>query len=133
MEVTPRPSSQAPQMNFRTALLGLFALAMPLAQAMTIDSKALARFDQSYIVCETKFPEMKGHRDEAYLSIWKVKADQKARAELAATRKLASYRAEQVRIQMASVKGSSQAASSPIEQQCQALWAEAQGTSKARR
>ena len=99
---------------------------------MTIDAKALARFDRSYIVCEAKFPDMKGHRDEAYLSLWRVRPDQKALGELAAARQSATYRSEQARIRKDDAKRASQAASSPIEQQCQALWNEAQGTRKAR-
>lgn len=116
-------------MKLPTAFL-LFALAAPLAQAMSIDPKALARFDHGYIVCEAKNPAMKGQRDEAYLSLWKVKPDPKARLELAAARKTASYRSEQAKVQKRDAKDAAPAASSPIEQQCQALWAETQGTAK---
>jgi ParB-like chromosome segregation protein Spo0J len=119
-------------MKLRPSLLALLATLTGSAQAMTIDAKALARFDRSYIVCEAKFPAMKGHRDEAYLSLWRVKPGAAARAELAAARKAASYRAEQARLQKGGANAASAAASSPIEQQCQALWAEALGTPKAR-
>ncbi|MEO8060630.1 MAG: hypothetical protein ABI671_20135 [Burkholderiales bacterium] len=117
-------------MKRHITLLLLFTLTASVAQAMTIDPKALARFDHGYIVCEAKNPAMKGQRDEAYLSLWKVKPEPKARAELAAARKTASYRAEQALVQKRDAKGAAPAASSPIEQQCQALWAETQGTAK---
>ena len=117
-------------MNLPSTLLLVFTLVAPIAQAMSIDPKALARFDHGYTVCETKNPAMKGQRDQAYLSLWKVKADSKARAELAAARKTAIYRAEQAAVQKRDAKRTAPAASSPIEQQCQALWAEAQGAVK---
>ena len=119
-------------MHLRAAPLALFAFLAPLAQAMPIDAKALARFDNSYVFCETKFPEMKGHRDEAYLSIWRKKPDQKALQDLAATRQLAAYRAEQAIVQKAGARQASPPASSPLEHQCRVLWAEAQGKKKAK-
>ena len=117
-------------MKLHATLPFLLTLAAPLAQAMTIDPKALARFDHGYSVCEAKNPAMKGQRDQAYLSLWKVKADSKARAELATARKTPSYRTEQASVQKRDAKGAAPPASSPIEQQCQALWAETQGTAK---
>ena len=117
-------------MKLPTTLLLLTALAAPLVQAMSIDPKALARFDHGYTVCETKNPAMKGQRDQAYLSLWKVKADNKARAELAVARKTPAYRAEQALVRQRDASGAAPAASSPIDQQCRALWAEAQGTVK---
>ena len=113
-------------MKRHATLLFLLALVAPLAQAMSIDPKALARFDRGYTVCEAKNPLMKGQRDQAYLSLWKVKADSKARAELAAARKTAAYRTEQATVKKRDASGAAPAASSPIEQQCQALWVEAQ-------
>ena len=118
-------------MRIHVSLLALFAVVAPAAaHAMTIDAKALARYDLSYVTCERTFPDMKGHRDEAYLSLWRVKADAKARAELAAVRKGAVYQAERTRAQKAAAKGTASAASSPIEKQCQALWHESQGMTK---
>ena len=120
-------------MKFFILSLFLFTLGAPAVQAMTIDPKALARFDHGYTTCEAKNPAMKGQRDDAYLSLWKVKSDPKARAELAAARKTAGYRSEQALVQKRDAKGAAPAASSPIEQQCQALWAETQGTAKKKR
>lgn len=124
-----RPEQSA-TMKLYATLLFLFTLAAPLAQAMSIDPKALARFDHGYTVCEAKNPAMKGQRDPAYLSLWKVKADSKARAELAAARKTPAYRKEQAAVQKRDASGAAPPASSPIEQQCQALWTETQGTAK---
>lgn len=124
-----RPEQSATMKRHATLLL-LLALVAPLAQAMSIDPKALARFDHGYTVCEAKNPLMKGQRDPAYLSLWKVKADSKARAELAAVRKTAAYRKEQAAVHKRDASGAAPPASSPIEQQCQALWAEAQGAAK---
>jgi hypothetical protein len=107
--------------------LTAFLLLMPAAaRAMTIDAKALARFDVSYAKCEGQSPAMRGHRDEAYLSMWRVKLDDKGRAQLAAVRKSPDYQAERRRALRPAQKSASSAAASPLEQQCQALWAETQ-------
>jgi hypothetical protein len=92
--------------------------------AMAIDPKAMARFDNSYTKCEAKFPEMRGGRDEAYLSMWRVKADDKARAELAGVRKGAPYQSEARRIQQEGAKNAAPAGT--LEAECRALWGEAQ-------
>jgi hypothetical protein len=89
------------------------------AAAMSIDAKAMARFDASYARCEAKYPEMRGARDEAYLGMWRVKPDDRTRAELAAVRKGAAYQAESRRVGKEPAKKEAQ-----LEQQCQALWAE---------
>ena len=92
--------------------------------AMTIDPKAMARFDSSDTKCEAKFPEMRGARDEAYLSMWRVKVDAKTRAELAAVRKGAPYQTESRRIQQEGAKNA--VPNSTLEGQCRALWGETQ-------
>ena len=94
------------------------------ANAMAIDPKAMARFDNSYTKCEAKFPEMRGARDEAYLSLWRVKADDKARAELAAVRKGTPYQSEAKRIQTEDTKKAVPAGK--LEGECRALWGETQ-------
>jgi hypothetical protein len=106
--------------------ISVLALAAPAAMAMTIDAKALARFDHSYVTCETKYPYMRGHRDAAYLGVWRVKADDKARGELATARKATAYQAERRRLTQPAAKAASATPASPIEHQCQALWNEAQ-------
>lgn len=63
----------------RRALLLAIALAAPcLAQAAGFDAPGLARFDTGYARCEARFAHMKGARDEAYLAVYRVKADAKA-------------------------------------------------------
>ena len=81
----------------------------------------------SYAKCETQYPQMRGRRDEAYLSLWRQKADDKNRADLNAARKKAEYRNERKRALQPPAKGAS--AASPLELQCQALWAETQRSS----
>ena len=110
----------------------LLALATAAAHALTVDAKALARYDISYVKCESRFPTMRGHRDEAYLNLWRVKPDEKALAQLAAARKGAVYQTERQRLLQAAAKGATPAASSPLEHQCQGLWAENQRSTKAK-
>ena len=76
--------------------------------------------------CEASFPEMKGHRDDAYMSLWRIKPGPKPTARLAEIRASATYKSEQ-RL------AKSQAASDPaaqraFEQQCKGLWGEMQKT-----
>ncbi|HZE90282.1 MAG TPA: hypothetical protein VE029_01030 [Rhizobacter sp.] len=107
----------------------VLTLAAPAAQALSLDAKAIARFDISYAKCETQYPEMKGHRDEAYLSLWRVQADEKNRAQLDKLRKGTTYQAEKARI-LKSPKEAAAAASRPLSGQCQALWSETQKVAK---
>ncbi len=103
------------------------ALALPLfAQAAGFDAPGLARFDNGYTRCEARFAPMKGTRDEAYLALYRVKADAAGRARLAELRRSAAYRKELRAAQAEAAKPSASAASSPIEQQCQALWGQVQ-------
>lgn len=115
----------------RAGLAALLLLCAAQAQALTVDAKALARYDVGYQHCESLYPHMRGHRDEAYLSLWKVSSDEKARAQLAAVRKGAAYQAERKRVMQAAAKGAAPSASGPIEQQCRGLWSEAQRRQKA--
>jgi hypothetical protein len=75
---------------------------------------------------------MKGHRDDAYLSVWRTRADDKGRAQLAGVRKSAAYQAERKRVQQAAAAGTTPPASSPVDQQCQALWVETQRAMQAK-
>jgi len=112
------------------------ALALFLAVALSgnaaaapgrMDPKALARYDLSYAQCEQQYPDMRGHRDEAYLNLYRVNPDAKALAQLDAVRQGAAYQAERKRAGVAA-KGASAAASAPLPkklaQQCQGLWSE---------
>jgi hypothetical protein len=85
----------------------------------------LAILDVGYAGCEERYADMRGHRDEAYLSLWRVRADEKTLAQLAATRRSADYRKERQRALQAA-KAASAPASSSLDQQCRALSAERQ-------
>jgi hypothetical protein len=102
--------------------LGLLALATTSAQARSFDAKALARYDISYAKCESQYPEMSGHRDEAYLDLWRIKADPKNLAELDAVRQGKTYQSEKRRAM--SAKSAAAPASAAFAQQCQGLWNE---------
>ena len=117
-------------MRYAPVFLVALALAAPAARAAALDAKELAHFDVSYVKCESRYPDMRGHRDEAYLNLWRMKPDDKSRAQLAAVRKSASYQSERRRMLRAGA--ASAAASSPLDQQCQALWAETQRAPKAK-
>ena len=60
------------------------ASAPAAAEDKRYDPKALARYDVSYVRCEASFPEMKGHRDDAYMSLWRMKPGPKTAAAPAA-------------------------------------------------
>lgn len=121
-------------MNTRTRLrsvlaattAALLAVLANNAQAISVDAKALARFDISFGQCEKQIPQMRGRRDEAWLSLWRTRADDGNRADLAKARKSGVYVAEHRRVLRAQAAGTAPAASSPIDRQCQALWAETQ-------
>lgn len=118
-------------MTTTTARLRVTAILLALlsaghADAISVDAKALARFDVSYALCEQQIPQMRGRRDEAWLSLWRTRADDGHRADLAKARKSAAYAAERRRVLKARAAGNAPAASSPVDRQCQALWAETQ-------
>lgn len=105
------------------ALLGLLA---STAQALPSDIKVLAQFDLGYAKCEARFAHMRGHRDEAYLALWKVKPDAARRAELSTVRKSSKYKQErQLALKSMSAEGGPEL-EEKLKRQCQATWAEAQ-------
>jgi hypothetical protein len=106
-------------------LLAGAALQAGAAHAAAFDSRGVARFDVGYARCEAKFAPMKGHRDEAYLAVYRVKVDAPSLARLAALRRTPEYQKERKAALAAKPPAApASAASSPLEQQCQALWAE---------
>jgi ABC-type uncharacterized transport system YnjBCD substrate-binding protein len=111
-------------------LAAVFLWASAAAHALSVDAKALARYDHSYVTCEAQNPEMRGHRDAAYLALWRSKLDKTSAAQLASVRKSAAYKAEQRSLKAAAAKPAG-AASSPIGLQCKGLWAEYQRGGKA--
>jgi hypothetical protein len=99
------------------------ASASAVAQDHAYDPKALARYDVSYGRCETTFPNMKGHRDEAYLSLWRATLNEKTKTRLADARGSAPYKAERQHAIQVAAKATAPDAKK-LEQQCQALWGE---------
>jgi hypothetical protein len=119
-------------MRIPLVLVAALMLSLPAVevQARAYDAKALARYDVSYVNCESQFPPMRGHGDEAYLNLWRIKLDDTARAQLAKVRSSAAYQAEKQRALRAAPKSASAMASSPISRECQGLWAEYQRTAQ---
>ena len=91
------------------------------AQSRAYEPKALARYDVSYGRCEKMFPDMKGHRDEAYLSLWRAKPNEKTKARLAEARGGATYKAEREIALAGGVKSSAPNAAKTLENECSAL------------
>lgn len=87
--------------------------------------KTLAQFDLGYAKCEARFEHMKGRADDAYLALWKIKADDKQRAELAKQRATPRYRDERAKAQKAMAKPSP-ALEDKLNKQCSATWSELQ-------
>lgn len=115
------------------AVLAL-ASATAAAEDRRYDPKALARYDLSYVHCEASFPEMKGHRDDAYMSLWRMKPGPKTTARLAAVRNSATYKSEQRLATREAARASEPAAAAKtLERQCRGLWGEMQKTASAKR
>jgi hypothetical protein len=118
-------------MKASLTLVALTLAAASSAQAFSADAKKLARFDMGYARCEQKFEQMRGHRDEAYLALWKLRADEKSRSQLAALRKSAVYKSETRVAQATASRASSPDLDARWSQQCQATWAQAQSVTAA--
>ena len=104
--------------------LALLALATGSAHAEP-DVKRLALFDLGFAKCEARYAHMKGHRDEAYLALWKVRITPEQRAALAQQRKSAKYQQERSKAQK-SLAADSPALDEKIRNQCSATWSELQ-------
>jgi pyruvate/2-oxoacid:ferredoxin oxidoreductase beta subunit len=87
--------------------------------------KTLAQFDIGYAKCEARFDHMKGRGDEAYLALWKIKPDEKQRAELAKQRSSTRYRDERSKA-MKTMAKPSPALDEKLRRQCDATWSELQ-------
>ena len=103
--------------------------AIAAAEDRRYDPKALARYDVSYVRCEASFPKMKGHRDDAYLSLWRMKPGPKTTARLTEVRSSATYKSEQRLAKREAANASGPDAVKTLEQQCKGLWGEMQKTS----
>jgi hypothetical protein len=119
-----------------TLLRPLLAAALALVSAAAAaqdgpyDPKALARYDVSYAKCESSFADMKGHRDDAYLNLWRIKVGQKSSDRLAQVRASAPYKAERQRAARPGTAASDAEASKKLERECKGLWGEMQRTGK---
>jgi len=106
----------------RAAVLSTLVLAAAVPAATPPRSTSLARFDNGYARCEKLDPAMRGHRDEVYASLYKLRLDDDLRQQLEQTRKSAPYKSERRRAQQALARS---AAASDVqhrlEQQCLAL------------
>jgi hypothetical protein len=109
------------------------AASTAVARTRAFDAKALARYDLSYAKCESLFPDMLGHRDEAYLNLWRIRSDDKSAARLAGVRSGAVYRSEKQLVLQGAAKGPAPTASSALKLECQGLWAENQRVAKDKR
>ena len=94
------------------------------AQSRAYDPPSLARYDVSYGRCEKLYPEMQGHRDEAYLSLWRAKPNEKTNARLAEARGSAAYKAERQVALAKAAKPPAPDAAKTLDNECRALWAE---------
>jgi hypothetical protein len=105
------------------AAVAALGSAVAAAQSRAYDPKMLARYDVSYGGCEKMYPDMKGHRDEAYLSLYHATANEKTKARFAEARASAEYKAERA----VAVSAAGKASAPPrqtIERECQALRSE---------
>jgi hypothetical protein len=100
------------------------------AQSRAYEPKSLARYDVSYGRCEKMFPDMKGHRDEAYLSLWRTTPNEKSKAQLAQARGSAAYKAEREIALAGGVKSSAPDAATTLEHECRALRGELKRAAK---
>ena len=83
----------------------LLALAaVPPALAAPSRAKSLAQFDNGYAQCEKRDRAMRGHRDQVYASLYRLKFDDALRAQLEATRSSAPYKQERRRAQQTLAK-----------------------------
>jgi hypothetical protein len=121
-------------MRIHLLLAGVLVTASAVASAddRRYDPKALARYDVSYVRCEASFPEMKGHRDDAYMSLWRMKPGPTTAARLAEARGSATYKSEQRLAKREASGASGPDAVKALEQQCRGLWGEMQKTPKAK-
>lgn len=114
------------KLSIALATLAAALLLAGTARAATPSAKVLAQFDLGFAQCEQRFDHMRGHRDEAFLALYKVKPDDKARARLASLRKSETYQKEHRLALKRMDKSSGPEMEKKLTLQCQATWAEAQ-------
>jgi len=90
-----------------------------------VAAKSLAQFDAGYAQCERRYEHMRGHRDAAYAGVYRLRLDAATREQLAAARKSAEYKSAHRSAAQALAKDKSADLDQRLDQQCQALWREA--------
>lgn len=106
------------------AMLALL-LAGSASGATPSRAKSLAQFDAGYAQCERRYEQMRGHGDAAYAGVYRLRLDAATREQLAATRKGAEYKSAHRSAAQALAKDKSADLDQRLDQQCQALWREA--------
>jgi hypothetical protein len=125
----PRPK---PMMRIHLLIAAALVTASAVASAedKRYDPKALARYDVSYVRCEASFPEMKGHRDDAYMGLWRMKPGPTTATRLAEVRSSSTYKSEQRLAKREAAGATGPDAVKALEQQCKGLWGEMKKTPK---
>lgn len=109
------------------ALAALATLALAASTAAPVlaavsREKTLAQFDIGYAQCEKRHPEMRGHGDAVYASLYRLKYDDALRAQLNEVRKSALYKSDRKRAQQTIAKSAAASGvAQRLELQCQAL------------
>ena len=111
------------RLHLLLATVAVAAAAGAAAQSRAYDPKMLARYDVNFGRCEKMHPELKGRRDEAYLSLWRATPNERTNARLAEARASADYKAER-KLVLSPVAKASAPSAQTLERECQALWSE---------
>jgi hypothetical protein len=115
-----------PAWRMQTACaLASLLLASAASGATPSRAKSLAQFDAGYAKCEQRFEHMRGHADQAYAGVYRLKLDAQTREQLAAARRSAEYKSAHRSAAQALAKDKSADLDQRLDQQCQALWREA--------
>jgi hypothetical protein len=109
------------RLHLLLATVVVLASTSAIAQSRAYEPKSLARYDVSFGRCEKLYPDMKGHRDEAYLALWRAKPNEKTKARLAEARGSATYKAEREIALAGGTKSSAPGAAKTFENECSAL------------
>jgi hypothetical protein len=117
-------------MTPRSALAALLLMSAATAFAKPLDAGALARFDAGYARCEQKYEHMRGHADEAYLGVYRVKVDDSTRAKLAELRKKGAYKTERAKADKRLDKPSAEL-DKKFAAQCAATWGQVESQAAA--
>lgn len=110
-------------MTIRLSVTALLLLAVSHVNAKPLEPKALARFDVGYAKCEQRFDHMRGHADEAYLGLYKIKVDEAGRNKLAEIRKKPAYKSEKALAEKQMSKPGAEV-EKKLDQQCRVTWAQ---------